>query len=97
MRKETGIVPRALQNRPLLNRRQAYYYTVFQNLSGSRAVSMAGALPIQVSEILAYCTLFKIDPLHERVLIFRYVTEMDSVFLAHLAKKQAQASKPAPK
>ncbi len=89
-----GVAPQALQNRPTLDNRQRYYYKIYQDLSGSRGTSMVGALPIPVAQILAYCELFKIHPLHERAQIFQYVQQMDSVFLTHVAKKHA---KPAPK
>lgn len=82
-----GIEPRALQDRPRLDTRQAYYYSVFQAIARSRAVGMAGALPIPASEILAYCSLYQIAELNERDRIFRYVTRLDETFLQVSAEK----------
>ena len=70
--------------------RQGYYYSVYQDISGSRNVSMAGALPIPVSEILAYCELFKIQTLHERAQAFRFVSTLDIAYLTHISKKNAK-------
>lgn len=53
---------------------------------------MGGATTIPVTEILAYCELFKIAQLEERSRIFRYVGEMDSVVLDHYAKQSAKNS-----
>lgn len=51
---------------------------------------MAGPLPIPVSEILAYCELFKIQTIHERAQVFRSVTSLDNVYLTHVSKKSAK-------
>lgn len=88
-----GFTPKSLLSRPTLDTHQAYHYSIYQDISGSRAISPAGAMPIPVTEILAYCDLFKIDTLHERAQIFRYVTQMDSAYLAHVASKTSKPTK----
>lgn len=70
--------------------RQYYYYTAYQALTRSRTVSMAGPLPIPISEILSYCILFQIDNLTERERILRFVNRLDSVYLEHVATQQAK-------
>lgn len=49
---------------------------------------MAGALPIPVNQILAYCDLYQIAELNERDRIFRYVNRLDEAYLKHVAEKQ---------
>lgn len=61
---------------------------MFQAVSRSRNAGMAGALPVPVSEILAYCDLYQIAELNERDRIFRYVNRMDEAYLKHTAEKQ---------
>lgn len=56
-------------------------------MRGSRRVGMAGALPIPVSEIQAYCELFYIRTLPERERLFFFLTDLDSFFLEHMQKK----------
>jgi hypothetical protein len=76
-----------LQSRPKLDQRQVYYYNAYQQMSRSRSAGMGGALPIPVTEILAYCELFYIAQLDERERIFRYVNRLDDAYLAHVAEK----------
>lgn len=73
--------------RPKLDFRQAHYYSIYQAIASSRPVGMAGGLPIPVSEILSYCTLFKVDQLHERDRIFKIVRLLDGVYLKFVAKQ----------
>jgi hypothetical protein len=77
-----------LRDRPVLDYRQYHYYTAYQTLSRSRAVSMAGPLSIPMSEILAYCIMFQIDNLTERERILRFVSRLDSTYLDFVAEKQ---------
>lgn len=81
-------MPPALASEPRLDFRQAFYYAAFQDLTGSRNVSMAGALPIPVSEIKAYCELFNIAELEERSRILRYVKVLDNAYLTYVSEKQ---------
>jgi hypothetical protein len=72
----------------VLDVRQHYYYTAYQGISRSRGVSMAGPLPIPVSEILSYCILFQIDNLTERERIFKFTNRLDSAYLEHVESKR---------
>ena len=59
--------------------------SAFKNLSSSRAVGFGiGAIP--VSEILAYCELFRIDGEDEREDMLYYVSELDMEYLGHVNK-----------
>lgn len=74
-------------DRPVLDVRQSEYYKAYQGVSRSRNMSMAGPLPILVSEILSYCKLFQIDNLTERERIFKFVNHLDDAYLEHVAAK----------
>lgn len=93
------MTPRALLSRPTLDDRLRHYYSTYNRISRSRDVSMAGALPLKVSEISAYCDLFKIQSLTERERLFDYVTSLDDAYLEYVAKRRqedqvSQAKKP---
>lgn len=81
-------MPQALRERPQLDVRQVYFYNAYQSISSSRNFSMSGALPIPLTEIRAYCELYKIhdveiiEALHERI------SFLDGVYLAHVAEEQ---------
>lgn len=87
-----GVTPRALLDRPELDYRQAYYYSAYQCMSRSRNAGMGGALPIPVSEILAYCELFYIAQLDERARLFRYVNSLDNAYLDWAAERSKSNS-----
>jgi hypothetical protein len=53
---------------------------------------MGGAMPIPVSEILAFCNLFYIAQLNERERIFRYVNSLDNAYLEYQAEKSKSNS-----
>jgi hypothetical protein len=91
----TGVTPKALESRPELASRLGYYYQAYNRLARSRDVSMGGPLPLKVSEILAYCTLFEIRQVEERGRLFDHITNLDDTYLDYLAKKnKASDAKP---
>jgi hypothetical protein len=77
-----------LRDRPVLDVRQAYYYGAYQSIARGRPVSMGGPLAIPVSEILAYCYLFKISKVNERDRLLRYVTMIDNAYLEYVGEKR---------
>ena len=87
-----GVEVAALASRPELDMRQAYYYNAYQSMSRSRNAGMGGALPIPVSEILAYCELFYIAQLDERARLFRYVNRLDGAYLNWAAERSKSNS-----
>lgn len=93
MKRELGVEPPALRDRPKLDFRQVYYYNAFQAMSSSRTAGMSGAMPIPLTEIVAYCNLFYIAQLEEREQLLRYVSSMDRVYL-EFAAKQAKSNSP---
>lgn len=82
-----GVTPQALLTRPSLDLRQVFYYNVYQEVTRSRNAGAGGALPIPVTEILAYCELFYIAQLEERTRLFRYINRLDDAYLDHVAEK----------
>lgn len=54
---------------------------------------MGGAGPIPLTEILAYMQMFEISDVDERTWLLRVVGKMDSVYLAHNAKKNELKSR----
>jgi hypothetical protein len=82
-----GMKPKALASRPELKPQLSYYYAAYNRLSRSRDASMAGPLPIKVSEILAYCTLFEIRHVEERAQLFDHIANLDDAYLDHLANR----------
>lgn len=91
----TGNVPGALQERPVLEPHLWYYRDIYGELAGSRSHSANGdPLPIPVSEILAYCTLFRIDGTEERETLCTMVRALDRAFLEHIREKSKKDTPP---
>lgn len=82
-----GYAPKALRDRPKLDIRQVYFYNAYQQLAGSRNVSMSGALPIPMSEIRAYCELYKIHDVEKIEALHDRITFLDGVYLEYAAEK----------
>jgi hypothetical protein len=90
----TGETPPALLNRPVLTTWVQEYWRAYLLLESSRQLSMSGAGPIPISEILAYVTLLEIDGIEEREKYVIMVSAMDAVYLEHMqAKQQAEKGK----
>lgn len=88
------MAPGALLERPALTGLLGYYKDVFSDLASSRAYTTEGlALPIPLSEVLAYCELFGIAGLEERDRLYRMIRAMDTTFRKVVAD-QAKAKKP---
>lgn len=84
---KTGKTPKALKSRPELDLRQVYFYNAYQRVAGSRRASMAGALPIPISEIKAYAEYLHIDDVDLRELLLDRITFLDGVYLEQVAEK----------
>lgn len=88
MQKQTGVVPDALLKRPGLPAPLVYYIRAFYDISRGRQMTMGGAGPIALSEILAYMQIHEIEGLQERAAFMRLMLRLDTVYLEHQAKKQ---------
>lgn len=75
-----------MRDRPRLDVRQVGFYNAYQRVTGSRNVSMSGPLPIPVSEIKAYCNLYKIHDVEKVELLHDMITCLDRVYLEHAAE-----------
>lgn len=87
MQEETGNVPKALEDRPVLDERWSYAKEVFDDLSGSRPYTMSGPLPIPVSEYAAYAAGHKFNSL-EWVEVFEDLQIIDTIWLDEISKRQ---------
>lgn len=87
------MTPPSLASRPVLDSRQIYYYNTFQRISRSRSASMAGALPIPISEIRAYCEFLEIHNVELKERILGHVINLDNTYLAYLDTKSKEDAK----
>ena len=81
-----------MRSKPEVDEESVWWYEAFYYLSASRPVGFAGALPILVSEVEAYCRMMDV-PAAERPACLRIIRRLDSGFLA-LEKKTPAASPP---
>jgi hypothetical protein len=92
MQMQLGFAPEALQRRPPLDAPLRWYLEAFYDLSRGRQITMGGAGPIPLSEILAYMQMFEITDLDERASFLRTMGRLDAVYLEAQHKK-AEARK----
>jgi hypothetical protein len=90
IQEDTGMTPKALQNRPIPREDCIQYREAFWLLSGARGFNEAGFQAIEVPAILKYCESFHFS-VEETETYLRLIRAMDDIFLDHLRKKQEQA------
>jgi hypothetical protein len=96
IQESTGITPKALENRPFLEPSLYIYVTSFYDLSASRSYAgMGSALPIAISEILAYCNFYGFDDPEFRQSFYKYIRAMDNAQLATINKESDTDAKTA--
>lgn len=83
----TGEAPDALLRRPRLRPDVWGYWDGFFTLSDARQHNQTGLLPIQVSEVLAYCDVVGIPRGDPAAKMLRIVQAMDKAYLAYQHKK----------
>lgn len=89
--KMSGVTPPALLNRPTLPEHLQYYWTVFQDLNGSRSYSDMGTpQSLKLVDFLAYCALWALSRL-EAQRVWKYVQVLDDVWLRKFAERQKAA------
>lgn len=88
-RREAGQAAPALDNKPELKEDLVWYYQAFNFLSSRRPYSMS-ALPVPLSEFIAYLTLY---PWHDPERFVKYVAHLDTVYLNEKAKQDEAKSK----
>lgn len=92
MEEETGITPKALQDRPELHRRWHYVKEVFDDLSGSRNYTMGGAANIPFSEFYLYAQAYGFSS-GDLIDVWQDLRIVDSIWLSKSAEKQASKQK----
>lgn len=88
MQEQTGIVPKALENRPILAERWIYPKSVFDELTGSRRFTMNGPANIPISEYDVYARGYEFTR-KEWQEVWEDISLIDSIWLSEIAKKQA--------
>lgn len=88
MKRETGKTPSALQNRVSPPAEWAWYWKGFWRLHGSRQFTFNGPANIPISEIAAYCNLFRINSDEERDFFVTLIQVMDKAYLALVDKRK---------
>ena len=92
MEEETGIIPKALQDRPELHRRWDYAKEVFDDLGGSRRYTAGGAANIPFSEFYLYAKAHNFDS-EDLIDVWQDLRIVDSIWLSKVAEKQAAKQK----
>ncbi len=75
-------------DKPQLEGPEVFYYQAFRTLSRSRQYSQVGQpFAIPLSEITAYCELFRIHGLDERERLLFFVHQMDDAYIEVRSKQ----------
>lgn len=96
IQESSGIVPKALENRPILDPSLHIYVTAFYDLSFARPyVGMGSPSPIPLSEIVAYCDYYGFTDVEFRRSFLKYIRAMDNAQLVVMNKQADKESKSA--
>lgn len=82
----SGIIPKALRDRPVLTDRQQQIYNSFIEIAVGRNYSMSGPLPLGLQDLLAYCNLYDLDR-EESQDLWKTVRALDAHWLAEVGKR----------
>jgi hypothetical protein len=86
------MLPKALQDRPLLKPSNKPYLTAFYELSGGRSIGEV-VQPISTSDLFTYMDGFGILDPEERGRFFTRVRALDSAYVKHMLAKAEAAAK----
>lgn len=92
MQEESGITPKALQDRPTLIKRWHFSKEVFDDLGGSRRYTAGGAANIPFSEFYLYAQMHGFDS-WDMVDIWEDLKTIDNIWLPKVAEKMAAKQK----
>lgn len=92
MMETSGIMPKALRDRPVLTGEQDKIYSSFIEIATGRNYSMSGPLPVGLSETLAYCTLYGLER-EEAQDLWKMVRALDSHWLSEVGKRTPPPAK----
>lgn len=85
--KETGVVPHAIANRPMLNQLERPLWHAFHTLHAGRTSNGFGANPIPLQEIVCYAELLGHPAGDEQIEFVQIIRAMDSAYLNFVRKK----------
>lgn len=88
-----GMEVPALQNRPMLNSWVSEYWTAFQLLGSSRAVTQGGIGSIPLSEIVAYMECVYVRDPDERLRFIMMIQGLDGVYVPFINNRSKQRHK----
>jgi len=83
---ESGITPKALENRPKLSAHLQYGYKVFWELSETRQSAFAGINRLSLAEFNHYCFLNEIQRQEAQDLWWQ-ISTLDRAFKAYMQEK----------
>lgn len=92
MHEETGIEPKALKERPVLNQRWVFAKGVFDDLSGSRQYTAGGPANIPISEYDVYARGYGFSRT-EWTDTWEDLALIDTLWLIEVGKKQKAEQK----
>ena len=95
--KKDGLDPSALRDRPVLDAAQAYYMSIYRELSDSRRYTYGQPVCIPVSEVLAYCEMYYVHSVTEREVLARMVRVLDGAYLKVTSEQSKQNDEKPPK
>lgn len=84
---DTGSIPKALAEKPGLNKGGVSILRSFDVINNSRQISEAGPQAIQLAEIHAYLEIAKIDAVEDRLLFLNTIKALDVIYLNHWAER----------
>lgn len=91
IQESTGMMPKALQARPLQRADCSEYRAVFDLISGRREYNQAGVQPLPLGAVESYINIMEIRDVLEREKIMKFMCSMDDVFMEYVRKKTEQA------
>lgn len=87
MQEDTGIVPKALVDRPTLSERWQYPKSVFDELTGSRQYTINGPAEIPITAFYHYASMYGFSRL-DAIETWEDVALIDTVWLSEVAKRK---------
>ena len=87
----SGIVPKALLQKPELSDSLTWYYDEFNNLSHDRTLDQGHPTPLSTAQIREYCEFFEIESRQE---FHRMIRLIDRIYLEKwYAREKAKNAK----
>jgi hypothetical protein len=79
----TGIKPKGLHERPLLQEDLHDIWQAYSMLHACRSAGFSGPNPISMTEIQAYLSVIQENDTEERMRLLTFIKMLDSMYLGH--------------